>query len=246
MGTMTSFAKLKSIDDRKKSLIFGYIRNIEKLCNIDHSPPLIKHMCILFYSLFIESNILTLGENKTLERLLSAGRIGPNPKWTLLYNGRDVKTFNKRVDRRKNILCIIHARSADMYDNVFGGFLHNGFGLKVLWNNSNMPKHDYLYAADPNAFLFLIRSSKGYKPEIFDIKSRCAKLSGCRSDTHMCLFGNGDISLCDGYSSGGSCVDAKWKDRVYNTPSEFYLNGDIKYFNVASLEVSTCISCTCT
>eukprot|EP01084_Bolivina_argentea_P273291 465483_1 len=45
-----NFSKLKFIDDETKKLIFGYVRNIENLCNV---PMAIKHLC-LFYSLETE------------------------------------------------------------------------------------------------------------------------------------------------------------------------------------------------
>eukprot|EP01084_Bolivina_argentea_P000398 750_1 len=43
---MPAFSKLKCVDETSKNIMFGYIRNIEKIYN---APLAVKHLCLLYY-----------------------------------------------------------------------------------------------------------------------------------------------------------------------------------------------------
>ena len=89
-------------------------------------------------------------------------------------DGYAANDFTDRVNGKKNILCIIHTDS----DNVFGGYTQKGF-------NKNGDTED---TKDLKAFLFSIRSSKNYPPRIFNPnKTRCQ----VRNDggSLYCMFG---------------------------------------------------------
>merc|ERR1719361_1253157 len=55
------------------------------------------------------------------------------------------------------------------------------------------------YSTDPDAFLFLIRSNKGYEPDVFKIKKKGINTAAHFDNDHMCCFGNNgyNIRLCD-------------------------------------------------
>ena len=167
--------------------------------------------------------ILNDKEINILIKLLkkSKKRIGKN--FELIYRGsRDgwnSSDFHKKCDYFGKTISIIHTDN----DNIFGGY------TSIPWTSDA-----WQYKKDYNAFLFIIKSSTNYKPQIFT--SKYSKEAVFHSSTHMCTFGGGhDIcikSKCNensnSYSVGSSyCIPI----------NKHTLNGDKKNFKVREIEV---------
>eukprot|EP01084_Bolivina_argentea_P173854 301161_1 len=235
MSQVISFEKINRINQRTKDIVFGFIRHINKSVSADNTPPLIKYLCVLFYYASIESNILTSKEIQNFEELFynyhkTKHLLQITHEWKLLFRGSmhgftDVK-FNKIVPNNQNIVVIIH--SSD--NNVFGGYSKTGY--------DSIFKH----STDSNAFLYLLRSSKGYKPQIFDIKSRDVKSAVYTASSYICCFGKNGYNIaltnnCDKNSSSWVDWEGCWEQGSYDTPSKYYLNGGKEKFRVIDIEI---------
>eukprot|EP01083_Nonionella_stella_P306890 1076576_1 len=154
----------------------------------------------------IPSSILTETEICTLGSLLQQSGKGLSDKrWSLLYRGsRDgftANVFHNKCDGKAKTLSIIRTDS----NNVFGGY------ASVPWTSNGG------YAADNDAFILLIRSSKNYPPQVFTQKEENKQYAVFQYSSYMCIFGGGhDIHVTD------NC----------NTNSSSFVNGNITYMNL--------------
>eukprot|EP01083_Nonionella_stella_P178459 630446_1 len=153
--TAILFDDIKTIDRETELCVYGYIRGCQSLLpSIDpyyNIPQLVHYIVLSFHGARLDSSILSKSETHTLLSLLQQPGKGLSDKrWRLLYRGsRDgfaANVFHNKCDGKANTLSIIRTNS----NNVFGGY------ASVPW------KGDGSYAADNDAFIFLIRSSKDY------------------------------------------------------------------------------------
>ena len=236
MSTVSSFDKVKRINERTKDLIHGFIRiYAETVMNDTQTiPPLIKSLCLLFFYAFIDSTILTEDEIQIFDQLLYKNdkykHLGTNHSFKLIYkcskDGFNATKWNKAVVGKQNVFFIIHTRD----NNVFGGYTKQGYQSK--YGNSE----------DEDAFLFLVRSSKNYEPAIFDITRK--EKATWRTDYYMCCVGSCgcDLAIKDGADQHEkSWVDVDFQHKCYNIPSRAYLNGGKQYFAVIDIEVFMCV-----
>eukprot|EP01084_Bolivina_argentea_P314092 544028_1 len=112
--------------------------------------------------------------------------------------------------------------------NVFGGF------TSIPWTVVSENKQH----ADPTAFLYLIRSSANYQPQIFKNKgTNCAVYHLTPSSGYMFVYGSaGDIIIySDCNNNKDSYVYAHPTD--YNVPDldNHYLNGGQRNFKVVDV-----------
>ena len=220
------------ISQRHKDIVYGFIKDVFKSFPSDNSyytpDGLISSICLLYYFTRINSKILTVKESSAFINLLEKeskfNNLG-NYKWNLIYrlsdDGFSFNIFREKCHELKNIVAIIHSDT----NNVFGGY------LSVGWQKYE----DYFaYQKDPNAFLFLIRSSKDYPMELFNVKEKEDCYISCVHDEEVCIFGGGwDICIAQ-----DCAVDNYSYTRGHNfgVPNEGYLNGDKKCFFAKDIE----------
>eukprot|EP01083_Nonionella_stella_P058006 152039_1 len=163
------------------------------------------------------SKILTKKEMKKLKRMVPQHL----RKWKLLlrasrdgYNGH---SFHRLTDNKRNTVCVVQTNS----NNVFGGY------VSIPWQTQNAS-----YGADPQAFVFLLRSSAGHKAQRFDIQH--STYAYLYNPTMGCIFGAGDIYLQTQFNTGMNSYTNK---HAYQLPTPHYLNGEQRTFNVKEFEV---------
>ena len=218
------------IDQQYKNIVYGFIKQVLRLFPSDNPyynfDGLISSLCLLYYFNKINSKILTIKETSEFLNLLDKENkfteLG-NFKWNLIYRFSD-DAFNLDIFRYKchgltDIVAIIRSDT----NNVFGGYLSVGW---KEWNNH------FDHTRDENAFLFLIRSSKDYPMEIFDIV-KTPKYASCIADNDVCIFGGGwDLNL------GRYCTRERTGSVAglrFGT-TEGYLNADQRYFIAEEIE----------
>lgn len=149
--------------------------------------------------------------------------LGNNYLWKKLYQGsvdgfkHDV--FRKKCHNHPNVICFIHTTT----NNVFGGYTSTG------WSHAqNMH--------DTKSFLFLIRSSKQFKSEIFD-KLYDGYQGGFAVITRahcVAMFGGGyDICIGKDCNKSTKSYTSAW---TYILPSPHHLNGEERAFTVLDVE----------
>eukprot|EP01083_Nonionella_stella_P053076 140582_1 len=232
----TLFNDIKDIDSVAELGVYGYIRRCQSLlpridayCNI---PPLVYCIVLSFHGASLQSSILTNAEICTLDSLLQQSGKGLSLKrWSLLHRGsRDgfsANAFHNKCDGKAKTLSIIRSDS----NNVFGGY------ASVPW------KGGFSYAADNDAFIFLIRSSKDYPPQVFATQKQDRKHKAvCHYSAYMCIFGGGyDICVHDNCNANINTYSyVNGNDTYMNLPTTHYLNGDTEQFKVLELEVFVC------
>eukprot|EP01083_Nonionella_stella_P025151 69290_1 len=144
-------------------LIYGYIGDIAKLFNNKTIPLSINEMILVYYFITFDSVILNSKDTQMFVQLLADTKRNIETEfeseYKLLYratnDGWKYDTFFDKCKDAKQTLTIIQTDS----NNVFGGY------TSIPWRNDNR------WRVDDAAFLFLIRSSKQYKPQIFPLIS---------------------------------------------------------------------------
>ena len=186
----------------------------------------------------MDSKILTDEEKLTLRQLFIDNKYEMHPEWKLLYRGSenefDSYKWNDKCTQRQNVISIIHSE----HDNVFGGFTANG------WKKPTEHEYQVEYQKDEKACLYLLRSNKGYKSEIFGIKNVEKDIERALPAEigHMSCFGdNGyDIAIINKCNvNNKSCAGWIYQTGSYKTPENEwnYLNGNVQNFLVKEMEV---------
>merc|ERR1712228_331329 len=145
-------------------------------------------------------------------------------RWNMIYrsskHGGSEQIFKRMCHDKKNIICLIKSTNG----NIFGGFTSAG------WIGS----HGATYNSDDKAFLFLVRSSNGYKPRVFKCLNGSQALYN--QTNYYCFFNGNDCSIYinqDGRTGNASQNNGT----TYETyPQSYYLCGT-GTFNVTELEV---------
>ena len=170
----------------------------------------------------LDTLILSLSEIEILANLLKMKNIGSTFK--LLYRAsRDGFSYDEFLNRCKDYestICIISTAT----NNVFGGY------TSIKWQDDNR------WRADDSAFLFLLRSSKGYEPDIFDLIPSQRKYALCHYHGYMCCFGLGH-EIYMSFDAEGKILGSQQNQGTYNIPKSGYLNGDKTTINPEEIEV---------
>eukprot|EP01084_Bolivina_argentea_P030484 56471_1 len=214
----------------KKLLVDGYIRDINKsMNNASIIPSCVNNICLKFYCLVhIDSEILNHSEANILLTLLNESNKKIGSKFKLIYrasrDGWSGDDFYNYCYNKSKTMIIIHTDS----DNIFGGY------ASKAWKRGGG------YKPDDNAFLFLIRSSKNYKPQIFDLRPHSKQYAiehVYSTKSYLFIFGGGnDIRITANCNSNkDSCTNAT-RTHSYDIPQPFYLNGGKQYFGVKEIE----------
>ena len=152
----------------------------------------------------------------------------------LLYratrDGWTSKDFTNKCLKKKNIVVLIHTDN----NNVFGGY------ISIQWKRISG------WCVDPKSFLLLIRSSKKYASNVFKIRHRLYTYGVHQNDKrYIFIIGGFHIRVMSGCNnSWDSFTDSAPKRHkyfgsdmnLYDIPTPYYLNGDVKQFKVLQIE----------
>ena len=171
--------KVNKIPQRYKNIVFGFIKESQKLLP-DNNPyfyivALVQHCILLYFYNAIESSILTeLEQSEFYELLQKNNKSIHNQDWNLIFrlsrdlkdkddasNGymADRKLFIDRVHGKQDIVVFVET----ICGNVFGGYTKQGWKKKE--NDRSRT-----YTKDEDAFVFSIRSNKGWNMKISNVK----------------------------------------------------------------------------
>ena len=186
------FQRVKHCDQKTKDIVNGYVRRMQLILPHQENPyfiidQLIQTLILLFFHKLMDSEILTEDEQCKLFQLFEQNA---NDKFKALSMTRSFnliyKTSNCRENREEfvnevydkgNIIVLIHTEN----NNVIGGYTSIG------WNKS--AKQDDC-VVDDDAFIFGIRSCKGYQPQLSYIKHDTSKCALSHDNIWICLFGD--------------------------------------------------------
>ena len=174
------------IPQKYKDICFGFIRKAQELLPKDSAyfniVDLIKHWILLYFYHVIESNILTEKEIETFLKLLQDNGKKVGHGWNLIYrasrDGLDRKICINKMYGKPNIMLFIHSDG----DCICGGFTATG------WNKNGLHGS---YSADPEAFMFSLRSPKGWAPFISNVKKEHTEYALYYGSGFYCCFGSG-------------------------------------------------------
>ena len=143
--------------------------------------------------------------------------------FVLLYRGSrdgwEASDFHKKCDNKGKTVSVICSDT----DNIFGGY------TSVSWTSPQFGN----YIEDNKSFVFLIKSSKNYKPKIFNILPQNKQNAIYHNPKYMCAFRN-DLLIHSKCNINESSYTVKY---AYNIETKHYLNGDKKNFKVKEIEV---------
>ena len=158
---MADLKQVKRISQREKDIVYGYIKQIQSIFPYNINPyyiivQLIQDLCLLYYRVLIDTQILTNEEKMTLLQMI------PNKsftkEWKLLYrrsrDGASRDDFYKKCDKMDKTICIIQTPQ----NNVFGGY------TSLKWYKST--HEQVISVTDPTAFVYLIRSKSEHKEHV--------------------------------------------------------------------------------
>ena len=167
--------RINKIPQTHQDVVNTFIKDAQTMLSEDDAHyniiDAIYHIILLYYSMTIESNILTMDEQEIFRNLwIENNKPFINNGWDLIYRHSDETKQHGTTDRfdylqnlrdkvygRKNVMILIESSNG----NVFGGYTKTG------WDQSRI---DYGWSQDKDAFVFQIRSSRGYDPFISNVK----------------------------------------------------------------------------
>ena len=186
--------------------------------------------------MIMDSKILSEDEKLQLKQLLIENNYNMNMEWDLLYRGTDndfsTEKWQKACTNKENVIMIVESEQ----NNVFGGFSITG------WKYAKDVEAQY--GSDERAFLFLLRSQKRNKPQLFPIKADDEHIKNATASVIDALggFGNAghDLGIMDPNSSQyfmkESWVNNK-EETDYDVPGNQYLNDGVKHFLTIEMEM---------
>eukprot|EP01084_Bolivina_argentea_P312895 541755_1 len=149
---------------------------------------------------------------------------GKYGRWNLIYrkskDGGSEVVFRNKVHEQKNIICLIHSSCG-----IFGGYTFSGWH-----DDGSSNKYEY----DDKAFLFLFRSTKGYKQRVFKVTNPSQALYN--QNSYYCFFNGNDCSLYIDKNGTTGYASANNGNTFETYPNSYYLTGS-STFTVTELEV---------
>ena len=152
---MCSLVNIKDVDQKTKDIVFGYIHRMESSLNFELIPPLVSHLCLLFYYIQeffaqIRNDYFKLSQNKLKVTNISQKGVGFDHSILL----------NKWIDSTSK--CIV--KWTFIVNDICQGFSHPiGIGLTSI---DKGPHHDFANANDkPNYAIYL--GTQAYKNNHF-------------------------------------------------------------------------------
>ena len=189
-----SFKKTHNISQKKKNIVCGYMRSIQKSLGKSCDNPyytindLILNLCLSYFK-YIDS-IIFKDQNEIdkffglLEPQLQTILHRNDFYWRLIFRksrdcGKDenhVSSFHKHCDGHLNTVILVKSN----FNHIFGGFTTKDWGANTQWTKDN------------SAFLFVIRSqlTEFNQPKIYKNKRRDISAVFIHSASGPC-FGSG-------------------------------------------------------
>ncbi|KAJ4459913.1 hypothetical protein PAPYR_3972 [Paratrimastix pyriformis] len=187
-------------------------------------------------TMFPSSHILSPEEGTALTQFIGP-RIRAAGECPLLWRGTrdgfDAATFHQLCDGNQGGTVTV-VRSGE--GNVFGGY------ASVAWNA--VPSGDF--AADPHAFLFVLRSQKapGQAPIRIGQSGKHPELAVCCSATSGPIFGMYGLFVSDQSDAHtNSNTIFPHPNSTYAAPAgapRYFINGGVRDFKIAEIEVFRC------
>ena len=204
-----------------------YLSSLKK----QHIPNDIIILCILFYGQQFDSSMLTTSEINILLKLVNDKKNNKKSLgyyWKLLYratrDGWSTNNFHKKIDTYSNTILLVHTE----HNNIFGGF------TSLTWNKK------YGWQSDKKAFLILIRSSKNYELQIWNVINTTYTVDMTTQRIFRFGMGNSiDIRHDCNNNQRSDVHSVQGSSSTFGIPTAHYLNGDIKRFRVKEIEVFT-------
>ena len=169
---------MNEIPQRYKDIVFGFVKQSQTVFP-DNNPYfhivlLIQHYILLYFYPAIPSIILTDIEKSEFINLLQANdKSIINQNWNLCFRfSRDIKDvstskereiFIDKVHEKQDIVVFVETKCG----NVFGGYTKQGW-KKIMRNDDG--NYRRVYTNDKDAFVFSIRSNKGWDMKISNVK----------------------------------------------------------------------------
>eukprot|EP01084_Bolivina_argentea_P198840 340361_1 len=209
----------------KELAVFGYVK-LHYNSNI--FPNELMLVIATYLISLIDSKILKEDETDLFEQLLQENSKNEllDKQWNLLYhakiNGFERESFVNKCHDKRNLLCFIQTDSG----NVFGGYTSAGWKVELHKRDT--------YLRDTKTFIFLIRSSKNYKPKIFNVRpDKVDKAIRNYGSPFYCFFGTNEIHLRSKTREGWN-----YNASVYESyPSSHYLNAGVNSFKCTDFEI---------
>ena len=249
------FHRVKHCNQRNKDIVYGYIKTAQSIFPHTQNPyfiidVLIENMILLYFHISMESKILTDDEQYKLFEMLQQHT---NDKFKALLR---TKAFNliysmdsdtdkeqsqmvratliDKVYDKENILILIHT----VENNVIGAYTRIGWGKDA--NDKDNGYEDTKNCKTDDAFIFGIRSCKGYEPQLSYIIKHSTSRSDYALSYHknwLCLFGNerGDVIL--GIWDRSICAYEQNKHLTF-TENDYLFGGATCDQEIKSLEIS--------
>ena len=230
------FKQVKRINQRNKDIVYGYIKQFQQLFPEDNPyytiVQLIQDICLLYFTILIESKILTDEEKiKLMEMVNNHTNNKFNGEWKLLFRGsRDGykrQDFYKKCNKMDNTICVIHT----VENNVFGGY------TSIKWDKSD----DY-HETDRSAFIYKIRNNGTIKPILFPAQNN-GKYSVQQYSSGYLSFGKWgkgfyfndmgyQVDLIVNY---GECPEYNLEKHELNGHSSTYVPIEVEVFRIQSI-----------
>ena len=228
------FRKLRKISQREKDIVYGYMKQIQLIFPFKDNPyyiiaQIIQDLCLLYFYTIMNTSILTDDEIDSFLALLRNNNKTEliNFEWKIIYrksiDGRlnDETFIKQRYENRRNILCLIETQNND----VLGGFSSTGW-----WSGFERNKDD-------KAFVYCIRSSKGYTPILSSISPSKVNYATYSSAGYYLIFGPNRIITIgkNGYVSHNKPLSNN--QPTYPLPSPYHLTGGVTVQKLKDLEI---------
>ena len=239
---MSDHKKLQNVNkipQRYKDIVFGFIKESQQ--ELPDSNPyyhivsLIQHHILLYFHHAIESNILTALEQSGFFDLLQENNKSiMHQHWNLIFRlSRDTKhnethidtsseereVFIDRVYGKQDIVVLVET----VCGNVFGGYTKQGWKKDMS---------DRTYLRDQDAFVFSIRSNKGWPKKLSNvINDKCDEALAHCSGTYL-NFGSTWI-----FYQNGNILRHQDPDNYESFGKSHYLLGGKSTSKVKEIEV---------
>ena len=162
---MADLRLVKTIGQREKDTVYGYIKPIQAMFPLDNPyftiDQLIQDLCLLYYRTVIDTKILTNTEQTALIDMINTHTQNKyNSHWELLFRGSTDglkrNDFYKKCNGKSNTICIMQSPQ----NNVFGGF------TSLKWQKGSGGQ-----GKDKSAFVYMIRSNGELKAELYPVQT---------------------------------------------------------------------------
>lgn len=227
--------KAQQCNQRDKNVVYGYMRMLQAMFPSEQNSyyiivKSIQDIILLYFCNLIPSKILTEDECFKLYQLFHNrgykefralfGKKSFNAIYDSSKHGLDRQICIDKVHDRSNILVIIQSESND----VFGGFTSVGWKTEINFNDR--------YLWDNQAFIFSIRSSKGWQPQLSHIFPTQSQYAVYHFRNNYCWFGKNGVIAIHKFGNVYTSNESSYE----SFPRSYYLLGGKSFDKVKAVE----------